>query len=438
MFRKAQSFSVVLVCVLLSLSSPLLAQSPRVHVEIDPYHVSNAYFRDSNSNPFYPKGYSYVLPEIFTGEWDEEAIDDALSQMASRNATVVRLIIFTAEIGAGTCSGGGCVSGTSSDRLPDAYMDNVVTFLSIAESHGLYVVISFDTWLAPSYGNIINSLTASDRDISDTLTSQLPHPNTAVLDTSWLVARKTFLSDFVHEIKIRDESLLSTILLYCVSTEITNWASHYPYSESSGTITTADEVQYDMSIPGDRDQMYNANFVNFATHLAEGIKNEDEDALVSIDVSGSWQATSGAPSNDPWIYLFPRAAVMSLYAANIDVLDYHFGVDPVFFVMGDADDFDPDLYLLSSRSEFYAIDLTSKVVVDEEFAVQDAYVTQPYYDSTTACEVLPAHFLAMVNSGFAGGMLWTWNWIDQDFGVWNTGVGDDYQFGVANCLAAIW
>jgi len=389
------------------------------------------FYDTATYNRFAPKGYNYERPFLFApGYYNAGAVDSALDGMWYYGTSVVRVIIRYDQI-TGSCSGTDCYVGigSSSDRLNWTYMNNFTDFLTRAGNHFIRVVVSYD-WLPNTYKPVIQQMSGGDPQGP----TQPEGVNSLYMTPSLLIAQQQYLVDFIREIKNRDASLLSNIFSFDLQNEPHMRIDLLPFRVTDGTTTTADGVTYDMSDPAQRHQCANANWVNWANSLAAAVKSEDPNALVGVNVDAEWagpgvQIPPGTRSDYAWwdqaIWNYsPRATVIAWYAAYVDYLDYHLCINPVLYHTGPTYDLDNYLY----RAEYYYLDLNAIPVIAGEFVVEDQYLTG------TPCQTLVNHFSSLLSRGFRGGLLWTWDWIDQDGGIWNTGVGDDYSYSVANGL----
>jgi hypothetical protein len=213
---------------------------------------SHARFWDtSTGGDFAYKGYSYEKPGGIFGSYDANAAETALTQMSSYGATVVRVILRSAGGGglAGTCVGTACLNG---NRLSAAYLDNMADFVRRAASHGMHVSFTYD-WPPDTYNVYANGVV--DGKPTDTL--HATGSNSLYVTNSGLAKQTPFVTDLINEMYHRGPDLLQQgIVSWGLQTEAHFLLDYrdpnnpnYPFSASSGTITTADGVTYDMSKP---------------------------------------------------------------------------------------------------------------------------------------------------------------------------------------------
>jgi hypothetical protein len=91
-----------------------------------------------------------------------------------------------------------------------------------------------------------------------------------------------------------------------------------------------------------------------------------------------------------------------------------------------------DAYLNSAHSEFSSLDLKVKPLIADEFGVQHRLV------ASNAGSVLVNHLDGLVQRGFVGGQLWTWNWWCQPGERWWVGVEKNGDDAVADAFAIYW
>lgn len=401
--------------------------------------VSNAEFYDVvTGQAFSPKGYNYEMEGGLFNNYDAAASDRALGEMAAYGATLVRVVIRSQGGGiTGSCTGTACLNG---NRLDPGYLDDVADFIRRAADHGLHVTISYD-WSPPTY----DVFGANVREGAPGDTVGLSGATSLYLGNSGPAKQGPFLIDVSAELKARDPALLDYIFSWSLQNEPYINVHDLPFGNVDqqgntwGLITTADGVRYDMSKPGDRIQCANADWVHWSTQLAAAIHGANPLALASVDVSAylglPGLAIPATTDKDPnHRVMLPTAIIEHLYAPTVDYLDWHAYIDPDLYNTGVP--YSLPAYL--AQAQYASIDLTKQPMLAGEYGVRSGCETFGHCGGTRgtpeqACNALVTQRNAFLKAGFAGSLLWSWNWSSQDYGVWWTGViNGDYT--IASCL----
>jgi len=333
---------------------------------------------------FSPRGNKYAIAgstQGFTtfnvGMYDASAAEIALSRMQSDGYNTVRIHIDATYN-----------SGTLGFPAVDAgYMTNVVDFLSRANAHGIYVLITgtrtntvedFSLYGLPaSYASIVNSY-PSPTDVAS-INRLAMHPGN-------INAMKVYSADVIRWIKDSNPNLSSTVLAYEPLVEPHFYSDAPPFSLTSGFVTLANGKTYDMANPVSRQLAADDSAIYWANQMTEAVKEVDPALLVG---SGVWAPIEALqPSTDHRSPFRVRA----LNTSNFDFLDLHASPDG-----GDVAQY------LAERIHSAELDVldTAKPRFFGEYDGLKAY----YADTTSAASALRAFQLASCSYFFQGWIL---------------------------------
>ena len=197
------------------------------------------------------------------GFYDGAGVDTAFSTMQASGYNTVRVFLQ------GCCDGS---IGDPAGGLSAAYMANVADFLARAKRHGLFVVFTQD-WL-PAQGGYEPSCPPAS-------SPQFGVINAFNLCPGAIDAARRFHRDFVQAL-IELGAPLSNVLAYELRNEYFYSSDLAPFTSSSGLVTTANGMTYDMADNAARQQMMDDGLVYFTDQLRAAIVEEDPTALVTV------------------------------------------------------------------------------------------------------------------------------------------------------------
>jgi hypothetical protein len=200
------------------------------------------------------------------GVYDATRAENALTQMQTRGYNTVKILIDQG------CQDGCSGSRGTRDGLNAAYIANVVDFLKRAKTRDLYVDIAAENVPANS---------RYDADLHSADPNVFGGRNGVFLSQEGVRASASFWEALVRALKTRGAPL-DTIRAFEIAEEAWYQAQYPPLSLSSGKVTTANGMSYDMASGEDTLRMLDDGFVYYADTVRAAIKAVDPTALVGM------------------------------------------------------------------------------------------------------------------------------------------------------------
>jgi len=247
-----------------------------------------------------PAGGDYVYHSTFNvGLYDRTLANNALAEMHQNGYNVVR--VFINELVVGKLNG---LTGLSIE-----YLRNVVDFLRLAKANGIHVILTFP--FLPRTGNYYDAPYAPN----------IESVNNFYLNGGYVLAKRRYLKDFIRGLKAL-RAPLKAVFSYNIENEAFYLEDQRPISLSSGMVRTSNGKTYDMSSPGQKQQMMDENLVYWINKVRSGIRQVDSTALVSVGFF-SPMAVQGA--EDPRVIRTHWAiADSAIGGSRADYVDLHF------------------------------------------------------------------------------------------------------------------
>jgi hypothetical protein len=394
-------FVIVISCVLActcSAATPL----PRIKARVaSPYAE---FYNVQTGESFRPIGSNYV--QLYTigstvyhstfipGLYDSSAAENALTIMQQSGYNFVRVFCYQ---GSSTLRSQSpplySIEGPSSTNVPQLYqpyLNNLLDFLTRANSHGIYVQIVIDyTPTNVYYTNLVNT--------GYSYVTGSTHRDYMV--SSAITAKQTYIRQLIQSIINYDPNLLSTVFSYELKNELNSTTDNGPFNLTSGWYTMGNGNEYDMSSATSRQACQDDNIKNWANKCVIAIREKDPNAMACASV-------------------FPFDAVgKNGYAGKgllpITFSDKRWPARPSVLVTTNLDYVDIHSYLPKSwstglsSSEWSSIDKTLKPFTCGEFGAERA----TYYTGNVfaAAAGLYNYREYILDSGFRGASLFTWD-----------------------------
>ena len=342
---------------------------------------------------FTPRGMNYVHTGTVTkadgqtinghdlfdpGRYNSQAASTALAEMHADGYNTVRVFLSPDA------------SGTESDGLSAAYMDDLVDFLGIASANDMYVIFTTDWIPGGKYGGILN------QDCCSTFALM----NANFLPPAGLKANQVFFQDFAREF-IKRRAPIEYILSYELRNEMFYDGDQPPLSFTSGEVTTANGKTYDMAKAADRESMLEENNVFWLDSVRSAILEVDPTALVSVGFFHP-QLPNRSRIGDPRIAITEPA----IWNSALDFIDLH--AYPGF-----------ELTLPQYLENFGLREMKEKPVIMGEFGGE----VKRFDSLETAAYRFVDWQVKSCDYGFDGWIFWTWDMSEQsDF--FNARMGD--------------
>jgi hypothetical protein len=328
-----------------------------------------------------PAGESTTQDVTFNvGTYDAAAANAALQELAGYGYNTVRVFL-----------NGGCATeclgdATTGDDLSDAYVANVVDFLTKARTHGIQVVVVAD---AVPAGTSYATQVASGSD------AQFGGANLDFLTAGGVAGNAAFWTALVQRLTAQQQ-LRETILSYELRRQAHYRTDQAPLALSSGTVATVNGQSYDLSVAAERQAMMDENLAHWVDSVRSAIRAVDPTALVSLGFN---------------LPAAPKVSRLQHVLANSTVDFVSPQVNPG---LGST--------LAQYAASYELPALTAKPVLMAEFGAP----TSTYSTAASATEALQTWQAQSCPLGFDGWMLWTWDasgTLDGEPEFWNAQAG---------------
>jgi hypothetical protein len=356
----------------------------------------------TTGNPFVARGNNYIRLAAQTtvgggstdyhstfnvGLYDPAGAETALASMQSIGYNAVRVFL------------NGCCQGSIGDPaggLSAGYMTNVADFLRRAQKHAIFVIFTQD-WL-PSQGGYDASCPTSPS------SPPFESVNALNLCSGGIAAASRFHTDFVQAL-IQLGAPISTILAYELRNEYYYASDARPFTSSSGIVTAANGLTYDMADPAARQHLMDDGLVYLTDQLRAAIVAVDPTALVTVGFFWPQTPNPTRIGDTRVISVYPAIA-----QSTADFVDIH------GYVIGG----DLTIDQLVQNYGFVGYQQRQPVVMGEFGVFMNAATT-----IGEAAADLKNWQQVGCSYGIKGWLLWTWDTDDPAAGdVWNATSGD--------------
>ncbi|MCL5270362.1 MAG: hypothetical protein M1457_07410, partial [bacterium] len=332
-----------------------------------------AEFYDTRSGQrFNPEGNNYIRltwidniayhTTFNVGLYDGNAAEAALTRMEHDGYNLVRVFIDPSS-SALQATGNYGTAGPYEMNTPELYAPwvyNFIDFLRRANRHHVYVTPSFN-WVANNryYATLANA--AQIANVEGT--------NKMFMAPAWIDAKVLYMQKLIEAVTTADGgALLSTIFSWEIQNELSATTTYAPFSLTSGTVTPADGMTYDMADAVSRQACFDNNFNWMLNRIVAGVRAVDPEAMVSSSVFtyhavGKDGPNGVLPLGTPDKRFPPRPVIMT--QSDISFIDIHYYPHPDVTIEDDL-----------ATSEFGSLDLTLKPLLMGEFG---AFYSPPYY-----------------------------------------------------------
>jgi len=246
-------------------------------VSYGPIAVENGGFTvEATGAQFFPVGFNYIdlrtndLEHVFHDTFNPNRYDDAtvssnLAEIATAGFNTVRVFV---DSGVGSES---VVLAAEDTELSAGYMQRVGAFLEHAHAQGIYVLITFSHFPATSryysYGDTVDNVVGM---------------NIFYLNPGYIAGQRTFIRDFIQTLKtLAPARLADTVFAFDPQNEVTHYIDNPPFILTSGTVTPANGVTYDLAT--ERVKLADEMAVYWTDQMAEEIHLQAPGVLVDIN-----------------------------------------------------------------------------------------------------------------------------------------------------------
>jgi hypothetical protein len=214
-----------------------------------------------------PAGESTTQDVTFNvGAYDAPAAGQALQELAAYGYNTVRIFLN------GACATACLGDPATVDDLSDAYVANVVDFLTKARANGIQVAVVADgVPVGTSYATQVASACCA----------QFAGANLDYLTPGGVAGNAAFWSALVQRLTAQLE-LRETILSFELRRQAFFRSDELPLSSSSGTVTAANGQTYDLAVAAERQALMDENLTYWADSVRAAVRSVDPTALVSL------------------------------------------------------------------------------------------------------------------------------------------------------------
>ena len=209
------------------------------------------------------------------------------------------------------------------------YLDNFIDFLSKAQKYGVYVLPTFGDGELPLnryYKPFIRKMVEITGEKGQ-ISSGIPF-NSVYLTSEGIQGRTILMTETLKYIQQVDPSLLKSIVAVQCQNELSLRANQWPFSLSSGRVTTANGQTYDMADADSRQCCMDEGLNYYHQTLSDAIKAIDPELLVAegaftLRIVGKDPfANKGLCVADGTDQRFPPTAV-AMGQSGLDLIDIH-------------------------------------------------------------------------------------------------------------------
>jgi len=284
------------------------------------------FYKTQSGRPFFVKGMNYIRLrygdhatfEAAVGPspayYDREQADDMLKRLAENDYNTVRVFII------GRSSRNPGIGGhyQETQGLYEPYMENVMDFLRLARTHGIYVLPTFGDGELPR-----------NRYYRDRIKDLPGGINVMYLTPEGIAAKTQYVVDFLTHIKTRDKSLLHGLLGIQLQNELHLRCDAWPFTQTQAILTMPNGKSYDMSVAEERQLLMDEAINHYHNTLAKAIKTLAPELLVCEGVF-TLRAVGKTPDTHIGVFpvssgdkRFPPTATV-LGHSHLDFIDMHF------------------------------------------------------------------------------------------------------------------
>ncbi|HRK55340.1 MAG TPA: discoidin domain-containing protein [Cyclobacteriaceae bacterium] len=351
------------------------------------------FWNSTTNTEFLMRGVNYfwLMPGIVgerffgVGDFVESRVRNDFIKLKGNGYNTVRIFLDLCN------EGPGCIANASGG-LSSTYLDNIVKTLKIAKEEGVYLILTSND--LPDEGGYW--------EISDLGTSSqfAGYRNGHYLTAKGVESAQVYWTDLLKG--LYDKSApFDNVLAWSILNEQWYFRTQPPFSLTTGTVTTANGLSYDMSSSADKKKMAVDGMVHYISKVREVMSKYDPNALVTMGFF--------APNYPNPIGLGDFRYVETadlLTSANLDFFDFH-------AYSGDDD-------LMPLAENFGMLGFESKPIIMGEFgSFVDRYATLD-----DAIQAAQSWMAESCNYGFDGWLYWglyrasgvgdaTWSFFDE-------------------------
>ncbi|MHC4170022.1 MAG: glycoside hydrolase 5 family protein [Planctomycetota bacterium] len=284
------------------------------------------FYGKQSDQPFFVKGVNYIRLrhgdhatfEAAVGSspayYNREQAHSMLRMLSKNGYNAVRVFI----IGRSSRNPGIGGDYEESQGLYEPYMENVIDFLRLARTQGVYVLPTFGDGELPRNRHYRDRIRHLPRGI-----------NVMYLTPEGIAAKRQYVVDFLTYVKTKDEGLLDVLLGIQLQNELHVRCDGWPFTQTQGTLKMPNGMSYDMSVAEERQQLIDEGINHYHNTLVQAIRKVAPGLLVCEGVFtlravgktlDTHKGVSPVVTGDK---RFPPTAPV-LGRSNLDFIDIHF------------------------------------------------------------------------------------------------------------------
>lgn len=303
------------------------------------------------------------------GRYNKSAAASAMKQMAADGYNTVRVFLNAITEGG--------MLGMSLTRSSSAYLNNVVSFLTLAKKYQLYVILTLDGFSMVPPANRLEPIWGPNYQST----------NFQILSPEGVAANRSMFSTLAAEL-IRRGAPLESILAYELRNELTFEPDIQPLSLGSGHVRTANGTTYDLSSPAERERMLDEGLVFWIDQVRSAIRSVDPTALVTVGLI--------PPAKPHPMRLGERRLSVTSGAIRKSTADF---IDIHVYPQLDG------MTMKEFAENFDLVGVRNKPIVIGEFGALFA----AYPSAEDAAESMVSLQAAASSYGFQGWLFWAWD-----------------------------
>jgi endo-1,4-beta-mannosidase len=397
-----RTFLIGFIFLLSSTGSFAAESSPRVRVRSGTTTGEFYSVNEGRNQLFEPCGNNWVIlheeadgdkhhanfsPEVYN-RFETERV---LTKMEQSGYNVLRVFIFKGHFRCTELTTVGRDTKDPTGALNETYMTHFFDFLERARNHNLHVQVVLDGWPWTTYY----------RDLALTDLPEIKGHNREHLTPGSIAAKADYLERVVQAVK--NAGLATTIFSYEISNEPHYNTDVAPFSVTNGIFETAAGT-YDMSRAASRQACADDNMILALSTWRDAVKRVDPDALVNVGlfsyaaVKKAGMATNGLLPLGTKDVRWPLR--MKKVLSVTDFGDLHLYIQSTGTTV---------LQNLESQEWSLIPNKNMKPFISGEFGAH----RKAYPDDTAAAAALVDWRQDMLDAGFAGAELFTWDTLNH-------------------------
>lgn len=289
----------------------------------------------------------------------------------------------------------------SGPGLNSSYVENVITFIRIANANRIYVLLT-GQWLPKNYYAIASSPGLKPKNPGASDINQL------LMSEGTIKAFATYKADLINEIKRKAPELLPGIFALDIWNELYFNSNALPFSEEFGFFRSDNGKKYDLSNRDSRQALADDSAIQWTNEITTAIKKVDSNILVTSSVFTPLEVRrkgyDGVYTQDSeWSDWRQPFRLKALEKSNVDFLQIH----P--YPHTEAFDFGPDLRSL----EYQDLKKIKPIMIGEFGAHKKDFPT-----IHSASKAIHSFLDEACKEEMAGWLYWTWDTYEQT-DLWN-------------------